>query len=557
MHKHLWVAWLQGWHVAPPLVLKCLSSWQQHNPEWTIRALALEDIRSLLDLPDLSGKIITSASFSDLVRIQLLHEYGGVWVDATLLCRLPLDEWLPPLMQEGFFAFERPASDRPLASWFLAAEAGHPLITKWWNASYLYWQQRFSTNDYFWFHHLFEKLCSSDPNFYDLWKRIPKLSGADIPHRAQILGLGSEESAGLAQINQEQSPVLKLSHRHDPSLLHRSCLLNWLLMEISDPQLPSSWPIFNDVTCTRSRIASLSVRTQNLGDHIQILAANSLLQRLWRPPSIHIDRDDGLASLPGIQPPQSPLPIILNGWFKTNRAEWPPHPLLLPAYVGFHIRLFQCPELVGPAAIAHYLDNKPVGCRDAWTCELLLSYGVDAYLSHCLSLTLPRRIPDLLPTEEVFVVSRDTSILKYLPRSLGSYTFVTHYVESRCFDANLLMASQLLNMYKNRARLIVTTMLHCALPAMAMGIPVVMVWPIASPAGRESDRQRFSSLLKMINIVEPKDLGDVDWSAKPVDCVVEKLTALESFAKATRRWGQPIVPMPWSPAPAACLPPRG
>ena len=113
MHKNLWIVWLQGWQAAPPLVLKCLASWQQRNPDWTVRALAMEDVRLLLELPDLTGKIITSASFSDLVRAQLLYEYGGVWVDATLLCRRPLNDWLPSLMAAEFFAFERTDPNRP------------------------------------------------------------------------------------------------------------------------------------------------------------------------------------------------------------------------------------------------------------------------------------------------------------------------------------------------------------------------------------------------------------------------------------------------------------
>jgi hypothetical protein len=554
MHKIIWISWLQGWQSAPPTVLKCLASWQQLNPGWQIRACTIEDFRVLLDLPDLSGKIITPASVSDLIRAQVLHEYGGVWVDASLLCRQPLDDWLPALMQEGFFAFERPAPDRPLASWFLAAESGHPLVTKWYQASNFYWRMRFKSNDYFWFHHLFEKLCSSDADFRDSWARVPKLSGGDKPHRAQNLGLDSEDAAGLDQLQEEHSPVLKLTYRHDPSLLQKSCVLSWLLADVPNPQLPSSWSAGSSATQKACRIASLAVQTVNLGDHIQILAANALMQRLWNAPSIYIDRDDGIASLPGMASPSSQWPIVLNGWFKTNREQWPPHPMLMPAYVGFHIRLFQCPELVSPSALAHYRDHGPIGCRDSWTCELLQSHDVNAYLSHCLSLTLPRRMPSYFAPETVFVVSRDRKILNYLPPSIGPYKYVSHYTGSSCFDSNLKAASQLLSLYRYHAKLVVTTLLHCALPAMAMGIPVLMVWPVNSPAGRDSDRQRLSSLLNLLTVHTPEELAGVDWNPPVVDCVAEKLTAIDSFTTATRRWQLPVVPLTWSPAPSILLP---
>ena len=306
----------------------------------------------------------------------------------------------------------------------------------------------------------------------------------------------------------------------------------------------------------RCRLACLAVKTENLGDHIQILAAHTLLQRLWSAPSIYIDRDDGIASLPGLPSPTSPWPIVMNGWFKTNREQWPPHSMLMPAYVGFHIRLFQCPELVGPSALAHYREHGPIGCRDSWTCELLQSHDVDAYLSHCLSLTMPRRMPSYLEPETVFVVSRDKQILSYLPASQGPYKFISHYTGSNCFDANLLAASQLLSLYRHHARLIITTLLHCALPALAMGIPVLMVWPVNSPAGRESDRQRFSSLLNLLTVYSPEELAAVDWNAPVVDCVTEKLTAIDSFVTATRRWQLPVVPLSWSLAASILLPPR-
>jgi hypothetical protein len=551
----IWIAWLQGWSQAPFLVRQCLASWQLLNPGWQVRVLDLSQIRLYLDLPSLQHKSITAASFSDIARIALLHEFGGVWVDATVLCRKPLDEWLHPLMETGFFAFHRPGPDRPLSSWLLAANApGHSIIAEWYEATCSYWRNRSSSHDYFWFHHLFDDLCQSSGAFRQMWDRVPKIS-ADGPHRAQELGLDCGEDQALEQIRAEASPVLKLTHRHDPALLERDCLLSWLIKGLPAPLLPSTPASPASQPCDQPELAGLSVSTENLGDHIQILACNQLTQRLWDAPSIHIDRDHEIGSLPGQASDQRPMRLVINGWFKTNHAEWPPHPALLPAFVGFHLRPHQCPTLLSEEAIQYYRQHAPIGCRDAWTCQLLQERGVDAYLSHCLSLTLPRRTTAAVSPSEVFVVSRDTRICAFLPQDLGPYTFISHYSGTDRFQANMLLAAKRLELYRSRARLIITTLLHCALPAMAMGIPVIMVWPINTAEGRQSDRQRFSSLLQLIPIHEPEELAAQSAPTAPADCTAPKLTALDSFARATSRWGIPCRPYDWEPAPSSVLPP--
>jgi hypothetical protein len=154
-------------------------------------------------------------------------------------------------------------------------------------------------------------------------------------------------------------------------------------------------------------------------------------------------------------------------------------------------------------------------------------------------------------------VSRDRQILAYLPSQIGPYTFVSHYSEGTDYDVNMARAIRLMDLYRDRAKLVITTLLHCALPAMAMGIPVVMVWPPNPPAGRESDRQRFSSLGAMMPILEPAQLADLDPAAATVPGSAGKLRALDSFALATGRWRLQPRPLAWSLAPASVLPPPG
>jgi hypothetical protein len=557
VNKFIWILWLQGWDSAPPVAKACLASWQALNPGWKIRAISLDDVRILLELPDLLGKAITPASFSDLVRISLLHEYGGIWVDSTLLCRCPLDDWIFPLLNEGFFAFSRPCEGRELSSWFLAAERpAHPLISAWYDCTRSYWEQHSQASSYFWFHHLFDELCVADAAVKQCWERVYKYS-ATIPHRALSLGLDNNDKDAIVELFVESSPVLKLSHRVDSSLLERDCLLSQLVRDLPEPSLPAPLQISGNGSDPEGELAGLTVSTFNIGDHIQILSANALLRRLWNLPSLLIDRDNQLATLRGCEPADRDRLIVMNGWFKSGRSGWPPHPSLLPAYVGFHLRPFQCPELLSAAAIRHYRRYSPIGCRDSWTCELLRAHGVEAYVSHCLSLSLPSRVPSLIPASEVFVVSRDRQICGYIPKNLGPYSFLSHYSETADASVNLARAERLLALYASRAKLIVTTLLHCALPALAMGIPVVMVWPIGSVAGRSSDRQRFSSLLSLINVYEPEELASIDWSVKTVNCANEKLAALDGFVAATRRWRLPYRPLAWQLAPASALPPPG
>lgn len=538
INKVIWICWFQGWENAPWLVRKCLSSWQQHNPEWDIRTLDRNSVQRYIELPDLAGKTITAASMSDIIRILLLHEYGGVWVDATLLCHQPLDTWLPDAMCEGFFAFNSPGWDRPLSSWFIAAEEGHSLIAQWHAAVLQYWHERSNTEYYFWFHYLFADLCKSNVAFRKTWQRVPKISARG-PHYLQSVGLLEECEAVIDQALCELPPVSKLTYRFNQSKLSEKTLVSRLLSDLPEPKLPSVGE-YAAPNPTLQPLASLRVSTKNLGDHIQIIASKRLLERNTTvAPSILIDRDNEIASVPFLPADSDRWSIILNGWFKTNCAEWPPSQLLNPIFIGFHIRLFQCPELLSETALDYYRQHSPIGCRDRYTLDLLQARGIECFYSGCLSLSFPRRPFAPQPPQEVFVVSRNKQILSILPPELDNATFISHYVESRDFSQNMQTANNLLDIYRTRARLIVTTLLHCALPAMAMGIPVVMFYPKNNEAGHVSDRERFSSLGKLIPIHRFEDVNQVNWNPLPIKLSAEKIHLLDCFHQLYDRWQLP------------------
>lgn len=562
MRKTIWTCWFQGRENAPALVKSCLNSWERHNPNWDLRCLDAVSVQQYVPLSqyiDLDKKTLTAASLSDVLRILLLREFGGLWVDATLFCNRPLDDWLPDVMGEGFFAFAAPAPSRPLASWFLSADADHYLVSAWCRQTIAYWSERTASDDYFWFHHLFRDMMKSDPQAAEAWARVPKIS-ADGPHKVQF---GIDMYRPKAEAEREidwSTPVFKLTHRLSEKHSISGSLLEYVLERQGNSQgAGERAPRRADATpgaATPKSFAALKVSTENLGDHIQIIAALRMLSHLGIEPTRFIDRDDEIKSAPSLDDEEGPVGIILNGWFKTKPAEWPPHPKLWPLVIGFHIRLFQCPELLSDASIDYFRRHQPIGCRDVHTEALLRSKGVEAFTSNCLSLIFSRRIEDPNTQTEVLVVSRDARIMDHLPQSIAPFTFLSHYTGSSDFAANMAQAEEFLEIYRSRARLIVTSLLHCALPAIAMGIPVVVFYPINSETLHASDRERFSSLERLIRVYRLDEIDSVNWNPQPIDVGDIKLQLLDRFYDMAARW-QVAAPRPLGPiAPPNVLPLR-
>jgi hypothetical protein len=234
----IWMLWLQGWDRAPELVLACAETWRRCNPTWQVR---LEDATTLADvLPasafdHVTGKSLEHEAFSDVVRLELLARYGGVWADATTYCLEPLDDWLVPRMSAGFFAFARPVPDRILASWFLAAVQGSVVVQRWREATRDYWATRTSRDHYFWVHRLFAACHARHPDFRSAWDAVPTLSAVG-PHRFQPYATrlaARVTAADEAFLSAPDEPVLKLTH-HRPaveseaaSLARRLCDRAW------------------------------------------------------------------------------------------------------------------------------------------------------------------------------------------------------------------------------------------------------------------------------------------------------------------------------------------
>lgn len=133
--KVIWMYWNSALEASPEVVNLSYKSWEIFNPEYEVILLndhLLEeklgfDFNAVFELCNIR---LTLANKADLLRLYLLSQYGGVWVDATSFCIKPLDEWLPDVARKsGFFAFRQDrVKSRPIEVWFMYAEKGSLIV---------------------------------------------------------------------------------------------------------------------------------------------------------------------------------------------------------------------------------------------------------------------------------------------------------------------------------------------------------------------------------------------------------------------------------------------
>ena len=87
----IWICWFQGMDSAPDLVQKCYESVVSNNPEKNVIVITEENMSEYVTFPDYiidrwKRGVITHTHMTDLLRLELLIKYGGLWLDATVLC---------------------------------------------------------------------------------------------------------------------------------------------------------------------------------------------------------------------------------------------------------------------------------------------------------------------------------------------------------------------------------------------------------------------------------------------------------------------------------------
>lgn len=259
----------------------------------------------------------------------------------------------------------------------------------------------------------------------------------------------------------------------------------------------------------------------NLGDIMQSVAIRPFLPQV----DLYLDG----CYLNKVQSSEK-IRLIIHGHFEVKGKNWPPAPCIEPLITSLSIGEGVRKEFLSEKSIQYFKKYEPIGCRDHPTLHLLQERGVEAYFSGCVTLMLKRR-GDVKRTNEIILTDLDSKIKRYLPKwILTNSTTLCHgsgipwemvadklygysprlYETVKATRIHLFLGSLqqgLVRLFENnekieykfqkaedllvryaRAKLVITSRLHAALPCLAFDTPVIYIY-------RGSKDPRFPGLL--------------------------------------------------------------
>lgn len=301
------------------------------------------------------------------------------------------------------------------------------------------------------------------------------------------------------------------------------------------------------------------VKAINIGDYIQALASSQYYPHV----DGFLDRDEDLNSYD-----EEPCKMIMNGWYMHNPQNWPPTEKIIPLFVAFHLNVLVREELTSSISVNYLKKHQPIGCRDTNTVDILTSAGIEAYFSGCMTLTLGKKYHNEEKDHTTYIVDPILSVdyglnniyqalrvivrhpldiinllkkdglhlhdgknkLKKIVKTALYYkvyskmfskdiimnsTYIHHYVENKNDDFYLLdKAEQLVKLYA-KARLVITSRIHCALPCLGLETPVIY---LREKADNYISTCRLGGIEDLFNMVEIND-GDLQSNFK-IDSVI-------------------------------------
>ena len=149
----------------------CIKSWSKYAKGWEIRILDEVSVNNYDIIAPASYDELSHTTKSDVIRLSLLYQYGGLWMDASILLTEDLDNWLMDYEYHSYFGFGDTTGTNKfkrnyIESWLLFV----PNVN---NRHILVWLQIFNdildTTPYN-KHVAYRNKCTTDDNYYMMYQ---------------------------------------------------------------------------------------------------------------------------------------------------------------------------------------------------------------------------------------------------------------------------------------------------------------------------------------------------------------------------------------------------
>lgn len=215
-NKNVWICWWQGIDNAPKIVKLCHDSVCKWMDGWNIIVIDRYNYHKFVSFPDFiidkwNNGTISNTHMSDLLRLELIVRYGGLWIDATTLMTGPLPSYVT---NKTFFVYRNGWMDHEMinmASWLIYSfETHNIMLEETLNLLYIYWKQNNYIKNYFLLHIFFRMVSDAYP---EVWSNVNYINHID----QHLLINECKKKSSKERINEilNLTSVHKLTYKED------------------------------------------------------------------------------------------------------------------------------------------------------------------------------------------------------------------------------------------------------------------------------------------------------------------------------------------------------
>ncbi len=178
----VFVCWFQGIENAPRIVLACYKQLYRvlDKEHYQIVTITMDNYREYVNFPSfiverVEKKKMTLTHFSDLLRVNLLINYGGIWIDSTMLMTGSLPE---DIMKGDLFVFKSNYQfeyhkEIGSSTFIYVHSPQNEILKRTLLGLYLYWDEHESLEYYSLFHCLFAIAVSANEKTRAMYEEVP------------------------------------------------------------------------------------------------------------------------------------------------------------------------------------------------------------------------------------------------------------------------------------------------------------------------------------------------------------------------------------------------